>query len=337
MGHGALYRNSMNPKDIAKLINEDVDINNGLIYEQAISGIGILKDWDKLKKRLDAAERRYKSKSGKTKILVINGSDRNEDTCPQEESKSSRLCRRIIDTVNNEGAEATFLDLSRMTAEKDLMVWPCKGCFSTSAALCHYGCTCYPNESLNQNPDWMHDEIYELLMESHAYFIVSPVYWYSMPSVLKLMVDRMVCLDGANPDPRTTLDEHGDSVKDVEKAKELERGTEEGGDTIWDYKSNKVLRGRYFTMFVHGDADGLDNVEHAISETFKWYGLNEIKNNNQYIGYYKPYADSHKELDKDKGIWEGVELQARELVEAVNAARKKGMPKPELPDNKYLK
>ena len=325
----------MNPKQIARLVSEDISVNNGL--SEDVAGTDILEDWDALNDRLEEAKERYESKDGKSKILVINGSDRNENTCPQEESKSSRLCRHIVETAQQEGADATFLDLSRMTSEKDKMVWPCKGCFSTSPGLCHFGCTCYPAEALNQSPDWMHDEIYELLIESHGYFIVSPIYWYSMPSVLKLMVDRMVCLDGANPDPRSTLNEAGDSVKDKEKAKELERGAEEGAESIWNYKDNKSLLGRYFTMFVHGDADGLDNVEHAISETFKWYGLTEIKNNNQYIGYYKPYSDSHMHLDKDKGVWESIELQTKELVKAVDDAREEGMPKPELPDNKYLK
>ena len=46
--------------------------------------------------------------------------------------------------------------------------------------------------------------------------IVTPVHWYQAPSVLKLMIDRLVCADGGNPDPTTT---HG---KKPEKAKALE-------------------------------------------------------------------------------------------------------------------
>lgn len=30
--------------------------------------------------------------------------------------------------------------------------------------------------------------------------IVTPVYWYMAPSTLKLMMDRLVCADGGNPD-----------------------------------------------------------------------------------------------------------------------------------------
>ena len=328
----------IDPKEIAKLISEDITVNNGLLYEQAISSPAILDDWNKLNDRLKKAQERYEKDTGKSKILVINGSDRNENTCPQEEPKSSRLCRHVIHAIEEEGAEATFLDLSKITAEKDLMIWPCKGCFSTSAALCHYGCTCYPNESLNQNPDWMHDEIYELLTESHGLYIITPVYWYSMPSVLKLMVDRMVCLDGANPDPTTTMNEAEDSVKDVEKARELERGAEPGG-SIWDYKSNKVMAGRLFGLYVHGDAEGADLVKEAISETLKWFGYIETPGSTSsgYIGLNKPYADNQMHLDEAKDVWEINDFQARQLVEAVKYAREKGMPSPPFPDNTLMK
>lgn len=73
--------------------------------------------------------------------------------------------------------------------------------------------------------------------------IVSPVYWYQVPSVLKLVMDRLVCADGDNPDPTST---HG---KKPEKAKALElKG--------WDYPRH--LAGRLFSIIVHGDAEGAD-------------------------------------------------------------------------------
>ena len=46
--------------------------------------------------------------------------------------------------------------------------------------------------------------------------IVSPVHWYQAPSSLKLMIDRLVCADGGNPDPTLI------SGKDPQKAKEVE-------------------------------------------------------------------------------------------------------------------
>jgi len=41
----------------------------------------------------------------------------------------------------------------------------------------------------------------------------------------------------------------------------------------------------------------------------------------RYIGYWKPYATSHEELDKDKDIQEEVRNAARTLLKAVQERR----------------
>jgi hypothetical protein len=61
---------------------------------------------------------------------------------------------------------------------------------------------------------------------------------------LKLMMDRMVCADGGNPDPTTT---HG---KHVMEAKLLEQ---QG----WDYPTH--LAGRAYGVVVHGDVAGVES------------------------------------------------------------------------------
>jgi multimeric flavodoxin WrbA len=60
------------------------------------------------------------------------------------------------------------------------------------------------------------NELYPRWVAAHGVMIVTPVNWYHVPSVLKLMIDRLVCADGGNPDPTST---HG---KDAAQAKELE-------------------------------------------------------------------------------------------------------------------
>ena len=84
--------------------------------------------------------------------------------------------------------------------------------------LCHWPCSCYPNHALGQTNDWM-AEIYERWVAAHGVIIVTPVYWYQTPSALKLMIDRLVCADGGNPDP--TLDRTARSPREA-KALELE-------------------------------------------------------------------------------------------------------------------
>src|SRR5678815_680698 len=109
--------------------------------------------------------------------------------------------------------------------------------------LCHWPCSCYPNHAMGQVNDWMH-ELYPRWVAAHGVLIVTPVYWYQAPSVLKLLIDRLVCADGGNPDPTTTRG------KGVEEAKELELAG-------WSYPRH--LAGRVFAVVVHGDAAGTEN------------------------------------------------------------------------------
>lgn len=47
---------------------------------------------------------------------------------------------------------------------------------------------------------------------AHGIMIVTPVNWYQTSSPLKLMIDRLVCADGCNPDPTKT---HGKNAKEA--------------------------------------------------------------------------------------------------------------------------
>jgi hypothetical protein len=134
---------------------------------------------------------------------------------------------------------------------------------------------------------------------------VTPVNWYQVSSPLKLMMDRLVCADGGNPDPTRT---HG---KDAAKAKELELAG-------WDYPRH--LAGRLFAVVVHGDVEGAENVRRSISDWLSFMQLAPAGNGaeiDRYIGYWKPYATSHDELDADQAIQEEVRNAARVLLEAI--------------------
>ena len=145
--------------------------------------------------------------------------------------------------------EVEFLDLSRLTSEYGRVIYPCKTCVSTAMPLCHWPCSCYPNHALGQVQDWMND-IYAMWAAAHGVMIICPVNWYGAPSGLKLMIDRLVCADGGNPDPTST---HG---KKAEEAKALELAG-------WSYPQH--LAGRVFSVVVHGDYGGTEMVHDAIS------------------------------------------------------------------------
>jgi multimeric flavodoxin WrbA len=139
--------------------------------------------------------------------------------------------------------------------------------------------------------------------------IATPVNWYQPSSPLKLMMDRMVCADGGNPDPTRT---HG---KDAKRAKAIELAG-------WDYPSH--LAGRVFSVVVHGDAEGAENVRHEISDWLSSMGLLPADNGahlDRYIGYWKPYATNHEELDADQAIQDEVHNAALVLLASVTALR----------------
>jgi NADPH-dependent FMN reductase len=159
-------------------------------------------DWLNARAAIAEAQKRHDDPNQKPRI-IINGSSRNEHSCPGEMSKSWRMAKHVEPCFQEMGFEVDILDLSRVTSEYGRQIHPCKSCVSTSMALCHWPCSCYPNYSLGQTDDWM-NEIYPLWVAAHGIMIITPVNWYQAPTGLKAMIDRLVCADGGNPDPSST-------------------------------------------------------------------------------------------------------------------------------------
>ena len=265
-------------------------------------------DWIAARDMIEEAKARFEDPDGPLRALVINGSSRSEHTCPGEMSKSFRLAALAEETLKAAGIETALLDLSRLASEFGREIHPCKACFSTSPALCHWPCSCYPNYSLGQVNDWMND-IFPMWVEAHGVFLVTPVNWYQVSSPMKLMMDRMVCADGGNPDPTLT---HG---KDARKAKQEElKG--------WSYPRH--LEGRIFSVVVHGDVEGAENVRRSVSDWLKFMKFTPAGPHaeiDRYIGYWEPYATSHDALDKDRAMRAEVRIAAEELARAIKARR----------------
>jgi multimeric flavodoxin WrbA len=263
-------------------------------------------DWLTARGAIADAQRRHAERSNPA-ILLINCSSRSEHTCPGEMSKSYRLleiAREVFAAAP--GVAIELLDLSRLASEYGRHIHPCKACFSTAAALCRWPCSCYPNYSLGQTQDWM-NEIYPMWVAAHGIMIITPVNWYQVSSPLKLMMDRLVCADGGNPDPTRT------QGKNVELAKQIElKG--------WDYPRH--LEGRLFSVVVHGDVEGAENVRRSISDWLRFmhlYPAGPAAELDRYIGYWKPYATSHADLDADTALQEEVRNAARTLLDGVRA------------------
>lgn len=104
------------------------------------------------------------------------------------------------------------------------------------------------------------------------------------PGPLKLVIDRLICADGGNPDPTST------SGKTAAKTKALE---------IAGRDCPKNLAGRVYGLVVHGDVASIEDARRWLSDWLDWMGFIDAgaaARLDRYIGHYESYATSHKAL-----------------------------------------
>lgn len=262
-------------------------------------------EWLAAREQVRQAAEEHARPDAPSRVLLVSAAARHEQTCPGEMPKSYRLAELAADELERSGMQVDRLDLSLVNAQYGRQILPCKACVSTAMPLCHWPCSCYPNHGLGQVNDWM-NELYPRWVRAHAVLIVTPVYWYQAPAVLKLMMDRLVCADGGNPDPTTT---HGKTPADA-KALEVQG---------WSYPRH--LAGRLFGVFVHGDAAGAEALRRSLDDWLTDMHLVPVASLDRYIGYYEPYATSHASLDADSAVQEEVRQLARAVARGVTDAR----------------
>ena len=266
-------------------------------------------EWLEARKAIRDAQARQKNPSSPSRILVVSGSTRSEHTCPGEVSKTRRLAVHAADAIKAQaGFEVDLLELSHLADEPWKVIHPCKACVSTSMTLCHWPCSCYPNHAMGQTNDWM-AELYPRWVAAHGVLVICPVHWYQAPASLKLMMDRLVCADGGNPDPTTTRG------KDPAAAKALELAG-------WPYPRH--LAGRAFAVVAHGDSQGHEGLREALVEWLTSIGMVQAGASaalDTLIGYWEPYATSHDKLDAQRDTFVLVENAAKSLASLVRAIR----------------
>ncbi|WP_423148908.1 NAD(P)H-dependent oxidoreductase [Rubrolithibacter danxiaensis] len=175
------------------------------------------------------------------RILIISGSQRRQYNCPGVDSKSRMLLLRMAANLPQEW-EIDYEDLGNVFGRPKIQ--SCNACVSTSMALCVWPCNCYKKNDKNE-PDLMWDfDLYARLDMADAWAIIGPINWYGPTSNLKLLFDRLVCMNGGNPDEKSI--DH----KNPEKAMQLEH-TEE-----WKKMSLNHLEGRTAGFFCYGDLGG---------------------------------------------------------------------------------
>lgn len=175
------------------------------------------------------------------RVLLIAGSNRRQHNCPGVDSKARTLMLRMAERLPGDW-EIDMEDLGNVY--KRPQIQNCNACVSTSMALCVWPCNCYEKDS-KAEPDLMWDlDLYARLDLADAWAFVAPVNWYGPTSTLKSFFDRLVCMNGGNPDE--TLIDH----KDPEKAMALEQSP------AWESLTRNHLEGRTAGFFCYGDQGG---------------------------------------------------------------------------------
>lgn len=172
------------------------------------------------------------------RVLLISGSQRRQYNCPGVDAKSRMLMLRMADRLP-QSWEIDVEDLGNVYGRARIQ--SCNACVSTAMALCCWPCNCYEKHD-KAEPDLMWDlDLYARLDLADAWAFVAPVNWYGLTSNLKLMLDRLVCASGGNPDEG--LIDH----KNPEKAMALEHAPQ------WAELSQNHLEGRTAGFFTYED------------------------------------------------------------------------------------
>jgi len=146
------------------------------------------KEYEKGRKRCNAAIAYWKTKERPLEILMIHGSGRDRtNSCAGRESNSTRLLREGVKVLDGRPVNVSEVHLrdrkyNRMEA--------CNNCLSTASSLCGYSCDCFP---LTGEPAQL---IYPKILKADVILMSSGVKQASMDSRLKTLLDRLISLDG---------------------------------------------------------------------------------------------------------------------------------------------
>lgn len=128
-------------------------------------------------------------KSGPMIALGISGSSRSEFDNAGENSNSEFLLRAALEELARLGSKTELIAL------RDYDIKPCKACYSTTNAHCHFYCSCYPKGT--PAGDDMSNILYDKILGADIIVFATPVNYFKISSPMALFIDRCISLDGS--------------------------------------------------------------------------------------------------------------------------------------------
>lgn len=198
----------------------------------------------------------YLERKNKKNVVLVIGSARSPDCCPDEKSKTHKLAEKIKKEFENKVKFET-VDLSVKC--DGINVQPCKACVSTSAFHCRWPCDCYNKES--DPKDLMHQEnVYKKLENCDGFFVLTPINWSACSSVIKSFFDRLVCASLTTTTEQAIKILGKENMKNSKKTRELEKSGK------YNNLLKNHLEGKYAGFFAHGNEGGADYMEFALNK-----------------------------------------------------------------------
>jgi multimeric flavodoxin WrbA len=199
----------------------------------------------------------YVENKNKKNIVLIVGSARSSECCPDEESKTHKMAKRLQKEFDKQVKFET-IDLSVKC--DGINVLPCKGCISTSAFHCSWPCSCYGKKS--DPKDLMYEQdVYNKLEKCDAFFVLTPINWSAPSSVVKSFFDRLVCAS------LTLTTEQAEEILGKENLKNSKITRKIEKSCKYDTMLKNHLEGKHAGFFAHGNNGGADYKEFVKNKT----------------------------------------------------------------------
>ena len=192
-----------------------------------------------------------KNRESQKKVVVLLGS-------PRKKGNSAVLAKQISKGVESEGARVETVYLN------GLNIKPCQGCYA-----------CKKKNSTGCAVDDDMQSLYPILVDSDAWIIASPVYWFSMSAQTKIFMDRCYALWNA------------------------------------DSETNSMVKKRIAIAMSYGDSDafnsGCVNALRSFQDAYKYAGA-------KIIGMVYGSADAPGEIASNKELLARAEEIGKKLV-----------------------
>jgi len=125
-----------------------------------------------------------------------------------------------------------------------------------------HNCSCYFKGDKSK-PDLLKElDVYELLKECDAFIIVSPIHWYSLSSQIKLLFDRLVCINQTLTVSDAKKLMGSDNIKNSEITGKFSQSGE------YDHLLRNHLEGKVAGFYVHGDDGANDYSKNELPDSY---------------------------------------------------------------------